>query len=90
MACSLLVHDVVDDLAHLLLILLKHAHLALHELRLAVHERLRNHVNVLRLHELLPHLVQERVHLLVCDLLQLRLMVLQRVRHVGLLSTAPV
>jgi len=35
--CLLLIHDIVDDLAHLLLICLKHLNLALHELSLAVH-----------------------------------------------------
>jgi len=50
-------HDVVDDLANLLLVLLEHADLAFHQLRLAVHERLRDHVNVLSLQKLLSHLV---------------------------------
>ena len=55
-AGGLLIHDVVDDLTHLLLVLLQHLNLALHELGLAVHERLGDHVDVLRLHELLAHL----------------------------------
>ena len=36
-ACLRLVHDVVDDFAHLFLIFLKHLNLWLHELGLAVH-----------------------------------------------------
>ena len=57
MASGLLIHDVVDDFAHLLLVLLQHLNLALHELRLAVHEGLRDHVDILSLHELLAHFV---------------------------------
>jgi len=59
------VHDVVDHFTDLLLILLKHLDLALHKLSLAVHQRLWNDVHVLRLKELLPHLVQESIHLLI-------------------------
>ena len=54
-----LIHDIVDDFAHLLLISLQHLNLALHELRLAVHERLRYHVHILGLHELLSHFIEE-------------------------------
>ena len=54
-----LIHDIVDDFAHLLLVCLQHLDLALHELGLAVHERLRYHVHILGLHELLSHFIQE-------------------------------
>ena len=87
MARLVLVHYVVDHLAHLLLVGLEHLHLALHELGLAVHERLRDHIHILRLHELLPHLVQEGVHFIVGDLLQIRLMVLDCGGHIGLLRS---
>ena len=76
MASALLVHDVVDDFAHLALVVLQHLHLALHQLRLAVHQRLRNHIHILSVHELLPHFVKEGVHLVVSHLLQLSLVVL--------------
>ena len=69
MARLVLVHNVVDDFAHLLLIRLKHLDLALHELSLAIHERLRDHIHILSLHELLSHFVQECIHLVVSDLL---------------------
>ena len=62
MAGRVRLHDVVDDLSDLLLVLLQHFYLALHQLSLAVHKRLRDHVDVLSLEELLPHLVQKRVH----------------------------
>ena len=82
-----LVHYVVDHFAHLLLIGLKHLHLAFHELGLAVHERLGDHIHILCRHELLPHLVQEGVHFIVGDLLQIRLMVLDCGGHIGLLRS---
>ena len=87
MTRALLVHNIVDDFAHLLLIGLEHLHLAFHELGLAVHERLGDHVHVLCLHELLPHLIQEGVHFIVGDLLQIRLMVLDCGGHIGLLRS---
>ena len=71
-----LVHDVVNHLAHLILIFLKHTNLRFHELGLAVHEGLRDDVDVLCLHKLLPHLVEEVVHLLVGHLLDLVFMVI--------------
>ena len=77
MASLTLVHDIVNNLSHLLLVVFKHLNLALHELSLAVHQRLWNHVNILSLHELLAHLVQKGVHLTIGDLLQLCLMVLK-------------
>ena len=58
--------------------------LTLHKLRLAVHKRLGDHIDILRLHELLSHLVEECVHFVIRDLLQLRLMVLQGMSHISL------
>ena len=55
-------HDVVDDLPDLLLVLLQHFDLTFHQLSLAVHQRLGDHVNVLCLQKLLTHLVQKRMH----------------------------
>lgn len=66
MASRVRMHDVVDDLSNLLLVLLQHFYLALHQLSLAVHERLRDHVYVLSLEELLSHLIQKCVHFFVC------------------------
>ena len=86
-ASLVLVHYVVDHFAHLLLVGLEHLHLAFHELGLAVHERLWDHIYILCLHELLPHLVQEGVHFIVSDLLQIGLMVLDCSSHIGLLRS---
>lgn len=62
MARLTLVHDVVDYLSDLFLVLLQHLDLRLHQLGLSVHKRLRDHVDVLSLEELLPHFIEEGVH----------------------------
>ena len=85
MASCILVHDVIDDLAHLLLAVFKHLNLLLHQLSLPVHKRLWYDIDILGLHELLPHLVQEGIHLVVRGLRQLCLMVLHDASDVRLL-----
>ena len=77
MAWRILIHYIVDHFSDLSLVFLKQLHLAFHELRLAVHEWLGDHVHILRLQKLLPHLLQKGVHFVVRRVLQIRLMLHQ-------------
>jgi hypothetical protein len=74
--CHPRVHRIVKDIAELSLIGLEHLHLLLHHPGLLVEQALRNSVGALCLDHLLTHLINEGIHLLVCDLIQLSLVVL--------------
>ena len=75
-AAGSLVHYVVNDFAHGVLAFLKELNLFLEHPRLLVHKRLGDGLGVLGLKELLAHLTQKCVHLLVGHCLQLSLVVL--------------